>query len=118
MPKLSVTIITKDEESDIGGAIESVSWADEIVVVDSHSTDRTVDIARSANARVVVIVRDWPGYIEQKNYAAEQAAHDWIFSLERRGISVVRDVCRDGAAAVLKEYAEDGGEIYNARQGE
>ena len=43
---------------------------------------------------------------------------DWIFSLERRGISVVRDVCRDEAAAVLKEYAEDGGEIYNARQGE
>jgi hypothetical protein len=43
---------------------------------------------------------------------------DWIFSLERRGISVVRDVCREEAAAVLKEYADDGGEIYNARQGE
>ena len=82
MPKLSVTIITRDEESDIAGAIESVAWADEIVVVDSHSTDRTVDIARSAKARVVVIVRDWPGYIEQKNYAAEQATYDWIFSLD------------------------------------
>lgn len=82
VPKLSVTIITKDEESDIAAAIESVAWADEIVVVDSHSTDQTVDIARTAKARVVVIVRDWPGYIEQKNYAAEQAAHDWIFSLD------------------------------------
>lgn len=82
MPKLSVTIITKDEAADIAGAIASVAWADEILVVDSHSTDRTVDIARSAKARVVVIVRDWPGYIEQKNYAAEQATHDWIFSLD------------------------------------
>jgi hypothetical protein len=42
----------------------------------------------------------------------------WIPSLERYGISVVRDVCRDEAAAVLKEYAEDGGVIYIARQGE
>lgn len=43
---------------------------------------------------------------------------DWVSALERRGISVARDVCRDEAAAVLKEYAERGGEIYNARQGE
>jgi glycosyltransferase involved in cell wall biosynthesis len=82
VPKLSVTIITKNEEADIGEAIASVAWADEILVVDSHSTDRTVDIARSANARVIVIVRDWPGYVEQKNYAASQAANDWILSLD------------------------------------
>ena len=80
MPKLSVTIITKDEEHDIGAALASVSWADEIVVVDSHSTDRTVEIASRATRRV--IVRDWPGYVEQKNYAAAQAAHDWILSLD------------------------------------
>ena len=80
--KLSVTIITKDEEADIGAAIASVAWADEILVVDSHSTDQTVEIARSAKAPVVVIVRDWPGYIEQKNYAATQASHNWILSLD------------------------------------
>jgi glycosyltransferase involved in cell wall biosynthesis len=82
VPKLSVTIITKDEEADIGAAIASVAWADEILIVDSHSTDRTVDVARAAKARVIVIVRDWPGYIEQKNYAAEQASNDWILSLD------------------------------------
>ena len=82
MPKLSVTIITKNEEADIGGAIDSVAWADEILVVDSRSTDRTVDVARAANARVTVIVRDWPGYIEQKNFAAGQASNDWILSLD------------------------------------
>jgi glycosyltransferase involved in cell wall biosynthesis len=80
VPKLSVTIITRDEASDIAAALASVSWADEIVVVDSHSTDATVDIARGAGARV--IVRDWPGYIEQKNFAAREASNDWILSLD------------------------------------
>jgi glycosyltransferase involved in cell wall biosynthesis len=80
VPKVSVTIITRDEESDIGAALRSAAWADEIVVVDSGSTDKTVEIARAAGARVVV--REWPGYIAQKNFAAAQAAHDWIFSLD------------------------------------
>ena len=80
MPKVSVTIITKDEETDIGAALTSVVWADEIIVVDSHSTDRTVEIARAAGARV--IVREWPGYVAQKNFAAAQASNDWILSLD------------------------------------
>jgi len=80
VPKLSVTIITKNEAADIGAALASVAWADEIVVVDSHSTDETVAIAQQHMARVVV--RDWPGYIAQKNYAASMAAHDWILSLD------------------------------------
>lgn len=80
MPRLSVTIITRNEEAQIEGAIASVAWADEILVVDSHSSDRTVALAQAAGARV--IVRDWPGYIAQKNFAADQAAHDWILSLD------------------------------------
>ena len=80
MPRLSVTIITKNEEAQIEGAIASVAWADEILVVDSHSTDRTVALAQAAGARVVV--RDWPGYIAQKNFAAGEATHDWILSLD------------------------------------
>lgn len=80
MPKVSVTIITKNEETDIGAAISSVRWADEIVVVDSQSTDRTAEIASAAGARV--IVRDWPGYVAQKNFAAGAAANDWILSLD------------------------------------
>ena len=78
--KVSVTIITKNEAAHIADAIESVSWADEVVVVDSESSDETVAIARGHTDRV--IVRAWPGYIAQKNYAASIARHDWILSLD------------------------------------
>jgi len=78
--KLSVTVITNNEAEHIDAALRSVAWADEIVVVDSHSTDDTVAIARQRAGRV--LVRDWPGYIDQKNYAASVASHDWILSLD------------------------------------
>ena len=80
MPPVSVTIITKNEAADLADALASVAWADEIVVVDSDSADDTVAIARRFTDRVVV--RAWPGYIAQKNYAASIAAHDWILSLD------------------------------------
>ncbi len=80
MPKLTVTVITRNESAKIGAALESVAWADEIVVVDSGSTDDTVALARQRTDRVVV--RDWPGYSAQKNFAAGQASHDWILSLD------------------------------------
>jgi glycosyltransferase involved in cell wall biosynthesis len=80
VPKLSVTVITKNEAGDVGDALRSVAWADERIVVDSRSTDDTVAIARQHTDRV--FVRDWPGYIAQKNYAASIASHDWILSLD------------------------------------
>ncbi len=80
MPKVSVTIITLNEAAHIAAAIDSVSWADEILVVDSGSTDGTPEMARAKGATVVC--RQWPGWVEQKNFAAGQAAHDWIFSLD------------------------------------
>jgi glycosyltransferase involved in cell wall biosynthesis len=80
VPKLSVTVITRNEAADIGAALESVAWADEIVVVDSGSTDDTATIARRFTNRVVV--REWPGYGAQKNIAATLATHDWILSLD------------------------------------
>ena len=80
MPKLSVTVITYNEAADIGPALESARWADEIVVVDSGSTDDTVGIARRFTDRV--IVREWPGYGAQKNVAAAMASNDWILSLD------------------------------------
>lgn len=80
MPKVSVTIITRDESEQIAGALASVAWADEIVVVDSGSADGTLEIARTVTSRV--FVRDWPGYVEQKNFAAAQATHDWILSID------------------------------------
>ena len=80
MPKLSVTVITKNEAADIEAALQSAAWADELIVVDSGSTDGTPAIARRSAGRV--IEREWPGYGEQKNYAASIAANDWILSLD------------------------------------
>jgi glycosyltransferase involved in cell wall biosynthesis len=80
VPALTATVITKNESANLAAALESVAFADEIVVVDSRSTDDTVDIARRYTDRV--IVRPWPGYVAQKNFAAEQARHDWILSLD------------------------------------
>jgi len=78
--KLTVTVITYNEADNIAAALDSVAWADEIIVVDSHSTDGTADIARTKATRV--IVREWSGYSEQKNFAADQASHDWVLSMD------------------------------------
>jgi glycosyltransferase involved in cell wall biosynthesis len=80
VPKLSVTVVAKNEAADLDAALASAAFADEIVVVDSHSTDDTVAIARRYTDRVVV--HDWLGHIEQKNHAASLASHDWILSLD------------------------------------
>jgi glycosyltransferase involved in cell wall biosynthesis len=77
---VTATVITFNEATNIQAALESLSWADEIIVVDSESTDDTAAIARRFTSQV--IVRPWPGYVAQKNFAAEQARHDWIFSLD------------------------------------
>ncbi len=78
--KISATIITLNEELNVARAIESLRCADEIVVVDSGSTDRTVEVAEKLGARVVESA--WPGYANQKNHAAAQASYDWILSLD------------------------------------
>jgi glycosyltransferase involved in cell wall biosynthesis len=80
VPKLTVTVIARDEAANIDAALASVGWADEIVVVDSESTDDTVAIARRHTPRVER--RPWPGYSAQKNYAASIASHDWILSID------------------------------------
>jgi glycosyltransferase involved in cell wall biosynthesis len=105
VPKLSVTVIAKNEATDIGGALTSVVWADEIVVVDSESTDDTVAIARRHTDRVVV--REWPGYVDQKNYAASIASHDWILSLDadERVTPTLADQIRARLAAAPQEAA-------------
>jgi len=77
---VSVTIITLNEAEHIAAAIDSARWADEVLVVDCGSTDGTVDLARGTGA--VVLCREWSGYVDQKNFAAERASHDWIFSLD------------------------------------
>jgi glycosyltransferase involved in cell wall biosynthesis len=78
--KLTVTVITHNEAPHLAAALESVSWADEIVVIDSHSTDDTVAVAE--RQATLVEVRDWAGYGPQKNYAATRASHNWILSID------------------------------------
>jgi glycosyltransferase involved in cell wall biosynthesis len=78
--KITATIITLNEERNIARAIESLRCCDEIVVVDSGSNDRTSEIAEKLGARVIDC--PWGGYARQKNYAAECASNDWIFSID------------------------------------
>lgn len=78
--KISAVIICKNEEKHIENALRSVAWADEVLVVDSGSTDSTLAIAERLGARI--LHRDWTGFAAQKQYAVDNATHDWIFSLD------------------------------------
>ena len=78
--KITATIISLNEERNIARAIESLRCCDEILVVDSGSIDRTVELAQNLGARVIEGI--WPGYANQKNRAAEEATYDWILSLD------------------------------------
>ncbi len=80
MEPVSATLITFNEERNIEAALRSVSWAEEIVVVDSGSTDATLEICGKYTKRI--LHRVWTGYIDQKNFAADQAGHNWILSLD------------------------------------
>ena len=81
MNRLSACLITLNEEHNLPRALGSLkAVADEIIVVDSGSADRTADVAREHGARF--FTRPWTTYAEQKNFAAAQAAHDWIFSMD------------------------------------
>lgn len=78
--RISATIIARDEEASIARAIRSVQFCDEVLVLDSGSKDRTVEISRSMGTTVVH--NAWPGYANQKNLAAELARNDWILSID------------------------------------
>jgi glycosyltransferase involved in cell wall biosynthesis len=80
MPLFSVAIVTFNEEENLARTLASVSWADQIIVVDSGSIDRTIAIARSFNA--TVIERPWPGFAAQKNFALSQCTGDWVLTLD------------------------------------
>jgi glycosyltransferase involved in cell wall biosynthesis len=77
---VSVVIITLNEERNIAACLQSVAWADERIVVDAQSTDRTVQIARGYTDRV--FIRPWPGYGRQKNFGIDQASGQWILILD------------------------------------
>jgi glycosyltransferase involved in cell wall biosynthesis len=80
MEKISAVIITLNEEKNIVRCLQSLQWANEIVVVDSGSADGTVEICKAHGARV--IEAEWQGFGPTKRFAVEQATHDWIFSID------------------------------------
>ena len=102
---LSVVIITFNEEHNLPRTLESVEWADEIVVVDSLSTDRTVEIAKSYGAKVWV--EPWKGFAAQKNSAIEKATCDWILSLDADE-EATPELKRDIERAIGDENPRDG----------
>jgi glycosyltransferase involved in cell wall biosynthesis len=81
MVPLSAVLIAQDEEKTIGDALASVAFCDDIVLVDSGSTDRTREIAEAAGARVVVNA-PWPGFVAQRDFATRAALHDWVLPLD------------------------------------
>jgi len=80
VPPVTVTIITLNEAHHIAAAIDSATWADEVLVVDSGSTDGTQRIADAAGARV--IFNQWPGFGQQKRFAETQCRNDWLLNLD------------------------------------
>jgi glycosyltransferase involved in cell wall biosynthesis len=105
---VSVVIITKDEEANIGRCLSSVSWAAELIVVDAYSTDRTPAIAERLGARV--LPHEWPGYAAQKNFAIDQATKPWVFSVDADEV-VTPELAREIEATVADPKA-NGYRLY------
>ncbi|MGD9321470.1 MAG: glycosyltransferase family 2 protein [Desulfobacteraceae bacterium] len=97
---LSVAIITKNEEERLPDCLKSVTFADEVLVVDSGSTDGTVTLAKSFGARV--LIEGWRGYSGQKQYAVDQCLHDWVLILDAD-----ERIPQETARAIMRELAKN-----------
>jgi glycosyltransferase involved in cell wall biosynthesis len=98
---VTLVVITRDEEDRIAACLSSVPWVAESIVVDSGSTDATVEVARQAGARVVQT--DWPGHVAQKNRALALATQPWILSLD------ADEALSPEASEALREALQDPG---------
>lgn len=111
VPTLSAILITRDEARRIERCLRSIDFADEVVVVDSGSTDQTVAIARDAGARVTVHA-DWPGFGVQKNRALDLACGDWVLSIDAD--EVVTPELRESILAAIRAPA--GADVFQIRR--
>jgi hypothetical protein len=102
-PPISVTIITLNEELNLPRTLASLKWADEVIVVDSGSTDKTVQIAQQAGAKV--LHNNWKGYGQQKNFAQDQATHDWVLNIDADEVVSVESVTE------IRSAIEKAGEV-------
>lgn len=109
MQKLSVVIITKNEEKHIKKAIQSALFADEVLILDSGSTDKTCDFANELGAKVEY--QEWLGFGRQKNKAVKLAGNDWVFVLDAD--EKITAQLKDEIIETLKSPTSDG--FYVAR---
>ncbi len=111
MNKLSAIIITKNEEKNIERCLKSLSgWTDEIVLVDSGSEDRTLEIAKKYNCRIFHLEK-WEGFGKTKQYAVNQAKNDWVFSIDAD-----EEVTDDLKNAILKTIEKPEYNWYNIKR--
>ncbi len=103
--KLSVVIIARDEEINLPRCLESVKWADELIVVDSGSVDRTVEIAREYGARIVTVT--WGGFGMTKQAGVDAAKSEWVLSIDAD--EVVPDILADDIQSVLQQDSDISG---------
>jgi glycosyltransferase involved in cell wall biosynthesis len=107
--KISAFVVCKNEERHIGLCLESLSFCDEIVVVDSFSTDRTIEICKQYDVRV--IQREWPGYRAQKEFACAQMTHEWVICLDAD--EFVSDELRHEIVSILDGSSEFSIDTYS-----
>jgi len=107
---VSCIIIVRDEEANIGACLETLAWADEIVVVDSESTDRTAEICK-AHPKVKFFDRPWKGFGPQKNTALSLATSEWVFSIDAD-----ERVSKELASEILKTISNPSFDAYRVRR--
>ena len=108
-PRLSVVVVTLDEEERIRACLESVAWADELIVVDAESRDKTATIAGELTDHV--FVQPWPGYAAQKNFGIEQAHGEWILSLD------ADEIVSEALRAEIETTLAEGGRAHDGYSG-
>ena len=106
---ISAFVITFNEGANITRCLESLAFCDEIVVVDSFSTDNTVEIAKEFGA--VIHQKKWPGYVDQKAFGLAAVSHEWVINLDAD--EEVSDELRENIDKVLREDFDSSGKSPN-----
>lgn len=109
--KVSAVIVCCDEEENVERCLQSLTWADEIVVVDSFSQDRTVELCRKYTSRI--FQREWLGMVRQREYAVSLAQNDWVFAVDAD--EVITETLRNEVLMRLSEDKEDNSGYYIKR---
>jgi len=80
MDNISAVIITKNEEANISECLKSISWVNEIILVDAESTDKTVELAKNFTSKI--FIHKWEGFVKQKEFAVSQTSNEWILNID------------------------------------